>query len=365
MRISSLTLTSFRNYASLSLQLPADGALLCGLNGSGKTNLLEAIHVLCLGRSQRGATRTEMIQHGQDAGCVEGEFAGANLAVQTTARIGFSRDKRVSMSLGGQKVGSFGEWFGHAAVVSFGPYDLELVVGPPAHRRRFLDMLICQVDGGYLDHLAAYHKALQNRNRLLVERGDEALMEVLETQMSRHGSYLCAKRREIASFCQPLFASFYAKISGEKEAGSMAYRCSVPGENAGTSDWEIVFSNLLKNKRKQDVGVGFTTVGPHRDELVFQLDKKPARSFASQGQCRSLALSLRLSSVSCIEQLKKDTMIFLVDDAFSELDDARISYVYPLLRSRGQVFMATPSERTPVQVDLSRFRVEQGSVAVV
>ncbi len=365
MFISSLTLSDFRNYERLTLDIPAQGALFQGPNGSGKTNLLEAVHVLCVGRSQRPGPRAQMIRHDAQTALVHGTFEAGMHGRRTDAHMGFDRCGTVRMSRDGRTIGTRREWFGGAAVVALGPEDLRLVDGGPAERRRFLDMLISQVDSDYLAALVQYNRALANRNRVLTDNGADRLCEVYEETMVRHAGYLYERRVEIVDLCQPWFGRYYAEISDGAECAALQFRPSISPPETGFHEWKNVFYDVLKNTRKQDRELGYSRRGPHRDDLLISLDKRPARTFASQGQLRSLALALRLCAVRCIEQFRAETMVVLVDDAFSELDDRRIARVYPLIRQRGQVLMATPVDRIPLQIDLRRFAVSNGAVRVL
>jgi DNA replication and repair protein RecF len=359
--LSSVRLTEFRNYSTLSVALPADGALFRGDNGAGKTNLLEAVHLLCLGRSQRGCSRSEMIRREAQVCCVEGTFVGHGRQQAIAASIGFDRAGALSMMRDGQKVATSRQWFGHCPVVSFGPTDQNLVNGPPADRRRFVDMLASQVDPEHLGTLLAYQRGLLNRNRLLAAHESEAQLDAFENSMAIHGGRIFACRQRVMALCQGFFGPMYGEISAGREAAAMKYEPSVPPPEDGVDAWGDVFYKALKNKRKRDLELRFSSVGPHRDDVLFSIDKWPARSYASQGQSRSLALAARLSSVLCLERCRSDPMIFLVDDAFSELDDRRIAAVYPLIRQRGQVLMATPTQRTPFNLDLAEFLVCDGA----
>jgi len=140
-----------------------------------------------------------------------------------------------------------------------------------------------------------------------------------------------------------------------------SFSCDTTGEN----QWKNVFYTVLNERREKDITMGYSSVGPHRDEVRFLLGKKPAKTFGSQGQCRSLALSLKLSSVSCIERYRNDKMIFLVDDAVSELDSQRTSRAYPLIEGKGQVFIATPSMTVPLSRPLLHCAVSRGTATAV
>lgn len=365
MVLRTLDLLDFRTYPALSLELGPSGAVFKGPNGAGKTNILEAIHMLCVGRSQRGATRGDMIRHSADACSIRGSFEDPGAGRLVEAQYGFDRSGAVRMNRDGRAVTSLRTWFGATPVVSFGPEDMRLLTGAPSERRRFLDLLIGQADSRYIEEYAAYTRALQNRARILTGGSDEKLLDVYEAELARRGWYIHQARREACVFCQELFAGYYRDISGLTEEGEMRLRGGAGVKIDGSEGWESVFSNTLKHNRKRDAELGFCAVGPHRDDLLVLLDKRHARTFGSQGQLRSLALALRLCAVRFLERFRGGPLVLLVDDAFSELDDARIGRVYPRIRELGQVFMATPVDRVPIDLGIPQFRVTSGGVTAV
>ena len=361
MKLKDIRLTNFRNYKELSMIFPPEGAVFEGINGSGKTNILEAIYLLCTGRSQRSANRADMISFGVESSFVEGVFIGKE-ENSKSASIGFSRDKKVSIRLDGNSVQSFSEWFGNRPVVSFSSDDLMLVMGQPEHRRRFLDLLGSQTDSDYLRSLISYRHWLSCRNHLLTENVDSIQIEIYEEKMAETGSEIFTKRKELISVLSGFFSEFYREISENREKAHLIYRPSVMCDYSSKNEWKNVFYKMLNERRKKDIQSGFSTFGPHRDDIRFLLDQKAARNFGSQGQCRSMVLSLKLSSVLCIEQYRMDQMIFLIDDAVSELDPQRTSRVYPLIENKGQVFIATPVMNSIAGDGLLRCTVSQGKV---
>jgi DNA replication and repair protein RecF len=364
MHLSHLHLTNFRNYEDLPLEIPAAGCLFRGPNGTGKTNILEAVHMLCIGRSQRHARRAAMIRNGAETCRIEGRFDGDDaISPPRTVGIGFDRSRNTAMSINNEKIASLREWFGQGAIVSFGPDDVGLIGGEPAARRRFLDILICQLDPAYLDALVRYQSALANRNAVLARHGDENLLDVYDNRLAASGATLVVRRREIITFCQGVFSDFYAEICGRKEAANLEFKPSFSPENDGVEEWKNVFFHVLKDRRKTDFEQGFSGLGPHRDDLVFRLNGRTAKGYASQGQYRSLALALKLAAVACVEAFRHERMLFLVDDAFAELDDERMAAVYGRIKARGQVFMTTPLTRLPIAVDIAEYTVANGSVA--
>jgi recF protein len=362
MYLSRLTLDNFRNYRTVALDFSHKGALFYGLNGSGKTNLLESIFFLCTARSQRQATRDEMIRFSSDCGFIEGVFSTPDGLTQKLMSIGFSLNKKVSMKADGVSIASVSQWFGHGTVIPFGPDDINLIRGLPRDRRAFIDILMCQIDQEYLKNLILYKKNLAQRNVLLSLHIDDMQLDVYEKSMAEHGAVIFLKRQEIISFMKPLFADFYREISGNCESASIEYKPSVECDSDTLNDWKNVFYRGLKNARKRDLRHGFSSVGPHRDDVPVSVAGRTARMFASQGQCTTLTLALRMCSILCGEKHKKDTMIFLFDDALTYLDKARTSRVFPLLKGKGQIFFATSSDRDMCIGDIPHFTVANGRV---
>jgi DNA replication and repair protein RecF len=362
MFLSKMHLDNFRSYKDLTLDLPEKGMLLTGPNGSGKTNLLEGVFLLCTARSQRGASRNELIGFSSDYCYVEGVFSTPGNESSVPVSIGFNREQRVSMKVNAKQVSSFSQWLGHGMAVSFGPEDLALVQGVPKDRRNFLDIFISQIDTAYLSSLISYRKSLAQRNILLAKKINDAQLDVYEEAMARHGAVVFFKRREICAAMTPVFASFYGEISGNLERASMEYKPSIRCESDAQKDWEQAFLNGIRNAKSKDVLAGYSSVGPHRDDITLLVDGKDARSFASLGQCTTIALSLRMSSVLVSEQYRKDTMIFLFDDAVSYLDSARTSRVFPLLEHRGQLLVTAPSDRQHGVAGLPHYTIREGAV---
>ncbi len=362
MHLDSLRLINFRNYKELSLQLPESGALFEGLNGSGKTNLLESIHLLCTGRSQRAAARKTMINHNEQSAFVAGCFDYGDSRVE--ASLGFDRDKKVVMKINDQSLGSFSEWFGQRPVVSFGTDDLEIVYGPPENRRRFLDMLISQIDREYFDALVVYRRNMLCRNSLMGKVTDPLQYEVYEEAMAQSGAELVFFRRRVVEELRGALNQFYGEISEKRESVDLLYEPRFKIDCSSKNEWKNVFCNSLAQQRRRDIEIGFSSTGPHRDEVRFFLDKRVARNFGSQGQCRTFALSLKLASVLLIERYRRHSMIFLIDDAVSELDQGRTSRVYPLIEAKGQVFIATPRLDVPLRAEVLNCTVSDGKVVV-
>jgi DNA replication and repair protein RecF len=362
MFISRLCLDNFRNYKDLSLDIPEKGALFTGPNGSGKTNLLEAVFLLCTARSQRGSARGDLIRFSSDYSYVEGVFCKKDNGAATQVSIGFNREQKVSMKVNDRAISSFSQWLGHGMAVSFGPDDLKLVQGAPRERRNFLDIFLSQIDPAYLESLILYKKNLTQRNNLLSKRCSDAQLDAYEDSMALHGAPVFAKRQEICAAMAPVFTSFYGEISGNSESASMEYKPSIRCDSGAEKDWKKEFYNSLNNAKNKDIQNGYSSVGPHRDDVQFFVNGNDARSFASIGQCSTISLSLRMSSVLVSGHYRKEAMIFLFDDAVSYLDAMRTSRVFPLLERRGQLLITAPSNREPLVADIPHFTIQEGAV---
>ena len=360
MRLKTLTLLNFRNYRDLRLEIPPEGVSLYGPNGAGKTNLLEAIHLLCTARSQRGAQKGAMIAADASQAFVEGEFdAGDGALGSRTYSFAFDRSGASILKINDRKIGTISEWFGSRAVVSFSTDDVALVYGSPEERRRFLDMLISQSDREFLDALIEYRKNLALRNRLLKISDDDLLFRVYEERMAEAGAVIVERRREAVGELQKSGADFYREICGGKESISMSYEEGFVAEYLEKTDWKNVFLSMLSERREGDRMTGFSTCGPHRDDIRLLIEERAAKSFASQGQCRSLALSLKLSSVNRLSQSAGTNVIILFDDAVSELDAERCGRVYSLIGNRGQLFIAAPEPATARGI-MRKLRIGEG-----
>jgi recombinational DNA repair ATPase RecF len=228
MYLSSLTLQNFRNYTDVQLSFDARGAVITGANGAGKTNVLEAIHLLCTGRSQRGATRRDMVRFEQDTCFVRGEFRGVE-GGRDSISIGFSRSGRLQLVRNNRQLHSLSQWVGAGAVVSFGPSDIALVYGAPGQRRRYLDILISQIYPAYLDHLIRYRGAMANRRVLLEQAPHDTLqLQAFEESMALSGKEIWYIRKEVLAKLATWFTHFYAHISaGCCEEATLTYKPSL------------------------------------------------------------------------------------------------------------------------------------------
>jgi DNA replication and repair protein RecF len=353
--LARLRLRDFRNYARLDVDFAPGFHLLLGDNAQGKTNILEAIYLLATLRSFRGVGGAQMIRHGQ-----KGYFAGATVVGQGQHEIKmyWSASER-KLSLDGQAVRKLTDYLGVLRVVVFCAEDLLLIKGSARNRRRFIDLLLSQTHPTYLPLLQRYTRALRARNALLKQRAvDEAALDSFTRELIQLGDQLIQLRRELVPRLSPLARLAYRRISHDAEELRLEYQSSVKKD----------FGVELAQARQRERTYRSTLIGPHRDDLQFQLNNQPAMQFASEGQKRTLAIALKMAQAEYLTGIHGSPPILLIDDVMGELDAKRRRGFLPLLErtqhTRGQVFMTCTEENWPTELgrDLQRWEVKAGSL---
>ncbi|MFH1512782.1 MAG: DNA replication/repair protein RecF [Bacillota bacterium] len=326
MKFTSLTLKNFRNYASLEFR-PGDGiTVLYGANGSGKTNLLESMHLLSLGRSHRTSLDREMIAQGEDVAFVRAQTLRLDGKHDLEVRLYPLEKPQKRVLIHGKPAERISDMMGHATTVMFAPEDLQIVRDGPAARRRFVDMQLSQIRPSYLKALRRYLSALESRNALLKKnRARQAddfdrQLDTWDEQLAGAAVYVVEPRRWFLEELSKHAAAQYAAIAEDKNE-VFALRYTGPLATTATPYRDMLAA--LKHSRAEDIKRLFTTCGPHRDDLSLMLSGKDLRAFGSQGQLRSAVLSMKLGEIALIENEMGETPTLLLDDVFSELDHQR------------------------------------------
>ncbi|MDR1766446.1 MAG: DNA replication/repair protein RecF [Lachnospiraceae bacterium] len=337
MVIESIDLKNFRNYGDLHIDFDRDVNILYGDNGQGKTNVLEALYLCSTGKSHRGAKDFEMIRFAHDESHIKLTIRKNGLPLRLDVHIKRSKPKGVAVN--GVPIRKISELFGMLHVVFFSPEDLSLVKNGPGERRRFMDMELCQMDKLYLHYLIRYNRIVFQRNKLLkeIERrpDDKMLLDVWDEELVNTGKEIIAQRAIFLKELGELAAPIHEGISGGKEKLSIVYEPSATPDS---------FAGDLARGRKSDIRQGMTMTGPHRDDICFLLDGKDARRYASQGQQRSVALSLKLSEIELVKKTIKDFPVLLLDDVFSELDAHRQNDIFGVLGQLQTIITCTGME---------------------
>lgn len=343
MRVTHLGVRHFRNLAALDLDLPAGGVVLVGDNGHGKTNLLEAIHYLVLFRSFRGAPDRELVAFGSAGFHVAGKVENGTGEPRTVTAGFDARLAQKRVMVDDAQPSRLSTAIGSLRAVLLSPEDRELVAGPPAVRRRFLDVLLALVEPGYLEALRQYRQALRQRNAAL-RRQRAGAASVFEPVLGETGAFIATARRRWVASVSDRFAALVAAL-GEQASVELAYRGSADAIDYAAG-------------RDRDLARGSTLEGPHRDDLTLNAAGRPLGTFGSSGQQRTGGTALRLLEAEALAE-----PVLLLDDAFAELDPERRARLAELVEGRQCVLVVPTEGDVPAGArDLPRWRIEQGVV---
>ena len=367
MRLNQLVLRNFRSYADCEINFTDRVNLIVGENAQGKTTLLEAIYFLSTAKSHRTYPDDELIRHNEDWFYLKGEIAttdGAYTNPEThnlqpldlmTVEVSNELSGKKRFKSNGVLQKKLSQWIGQFNVVFFSPESLTLVKGSPADRRRFIDILISQINSAYLSALQNYQFALKQRNELLKQiRSKQASPEFLDPWddiLIDEGVSIIQTRVRIFAQLKDYIQAKHAELTGNRETLKVKYQPS-PEKIDNLTEQEAVelFRRGLQSARSYDILRGMTSLGPHRDDfkliLEIQSDGKmylqEAKAFGSQGQQRTIALALKLGELELIHETTSKTPIVLLDDVFSELDEERSSFLFELLgRLNAQIFITS------------------------
>jgi DNA replication and repair protein RecF len=362
MQCAHLSLANFRNYVRLELDLGGDAVVVVGENAQGKSNLLEAIYCLATTKSFRAGSDRELINW--DVG---GELAFARLGARVVRASGPLK-LDVSIAEGARREGGpvgVGKRFkvngvpkrafdviGLVNVVHFAPQDVDLVVGPPAARRRYLDITIAQVDSRYVRTLARYGKILLQRNHLLRRIRDHGAradqLGFWDEELVNTGSYLVLRRMETVARLAALGHEAHRDLAAQRELLQIGYRSTCACDLAEAEDLDArlaaigaAFREALGASAEREVAAGASLAGPHRDDLTFEVDGRDVAVYGSRGQQRTVALALKIAEGAFMRETTGEWPILLLDDVTSELDETRRGQVFSIIAPGQQVIVTT------------------------
>jgi DNA replication and repair protein RecF len=326
MQLTQLRLHNFRSYPQVTLLPPEGVTILVGDNGAGKTNLLEAIHLCCLGRSHRTSTDQDMIRLGQETCGVHAKVQRQNGVDEVGVRLFQQQKQKKLIYVNGKTVTRIGELMGHMTCVMFSPEDVDIIKGSPLGRRRFLDMLLSQCLPAYFYALQHYNNILKQRNALLrsiaKEGGDPAQMPAWDEQLASACVPLVRARQQAVARLNELAQAHYAYVSGkEDERLQLRYRGSLQDSVTPQTDLQA----MLRSSLPDDLRRLTSSCGPHRDDLLISLNGGEIRSYGSQGQIRTAVLAMRLAEIDILTKAQGEAPLLLLDDVLSELDIGRRS----------------------------------------
>jgi DNA replication and repair protein RecF len=343
MNIRHLKLKFFRNHAGKDLRFSPGLNLLTGPNGTGKTNILDAIHYLCMSRSFVSGSDQYVVMQGESGFRVDGEFEGS---IRSSFRVTctYSRGEGKKIFVNDSPLDRLADLIGMVPVVVLSPDDKRLTSEGPAERRSFLDAMISQISKSYLSDLIDYRRIVKQRNRLLSDpryRSAElnAFLEPWNRQLVQTGSRIILKRASVLNQFAHYLQETYDLISGIGHRPHFFYK-TISTETGNLDDLEQHFSSILADEYEREREREQTVAGPHRDDLIFYLDDQELRKFGSQGQHRLFALALKLAQLRFYSEHLDDLPVLLLDDVFGDLDPHKTNIlVRTLMDQHAQTFI--------------------------
>ena len=320
MNIRSIELKNFRNYENLEISFDEGTNILFGDNAQGKTNILEAAYMSGTTKSHKGSRDREMIRFGEEEAHLKTVVVRGGREYQIDMHLKKNRAKGIAIDKIPIKKAS--ELFGILNIVFFSPEHLNIIKNGPAERRRFLDSELCQLDRIYLADLTNYNKILAQRNKLLKDMiyrpSLSDTLPVWDMQLIETGKKIIRRRKQFVDELREIVSDIHYRISGGKEELFLKYEPNID---------DIFFEDELSRAKEKDKKLCQTSVGPHRDDLLFSIGDVDIRKYGSQGQQRTSALSLKLSEIELVRKSISDTPVLLLDDVLSELDSSRQNYL--------------------------------------
>lgn len=338
MYIKELKLKNFRNYSDFNIEFDKKVNLILGNNAQGKTNLLEAIYITSMGKSFRTNKENEMIMFEYDYSQIgikaEKEY------LDTNVEIVINKESKKSIKKDGIQIKKISQLLENILIVIFSPEDLKLVKDEPEKRRKFIDRELCQISPSYYENLYNYKKVLYQRNFYLKEREiDNSILDVWDSQLAKYGASIILKREEFIKKISKISNEIQKSITNNKEDLLIEYNPNIKTKENKKAQEEY-FYEKIKSSYENDIRLRTTTKGPHKDDIIFNVNGINIRSYGSQGQQRTAALSLKLAELNLIKEETGEEPILLLDDVMSELDIERQEFLIKTLKEN-QVFITT------------------------
>ncbi len=362
--LKKLSLSNFKNHSGSDFHFGEKINCFVGDNGSGKTNILDAIHYLSLSKSYFNKMDTQNIKFNEDFFILKGVFIKAN--EQSEIQCNLQKGEQKILKCNGKKYKRFSDHIGGFPIVVISPTDSNIILDGSEIRRRYIDSSIAQYNRKYLKNLIDYNKALKQRNALLKSFTEKQYfnsltLETFDNQLITFGMAIFKERVNFLDLLISVFKKYYALIANEKEVVNIIYSSQL-NEND--------FAQLLKSSLSKDRMSQYTNVGIHKDDIVFEMDNHPIKKIGSQGQQKSFLIALKLAQFDFMEKQLGFKPILLLDDIFDKLDDKRVEKIISFAREGffGQVFITdTHQERTEEilnssKIEFKMFKIENGEV---
>jgi len=375
LKITDIIINGFKNLKNVNITLNPDINIFYGNNAQGKTNIIEAIWLLSGSKSFRGTKEKDLIDINSNVANINVNFINNFREQQISATLIKDNINQKNITTNGVKQKNLSSLFGNLKCVVFTPEDLELSKGSPDKRRNFIDLCISQIKPGYFDVLNKYENILIQRNFLLkrISQGNVTNneLDVWDEQISRMGAYITVFRYNYIKKLNIYAKKLYNEISEKTEELELIYNSSVFDELEGRTDYkgEMAKEYLAKIKSNinDDIKLGFTQTGIHRDDIITKINNLPAKDFASQGQQRSIALILKLSQAYILLEETNDAPIILLDDVLSELDINRQKFIMSSIKNMQIIITSCDEINNKIKAHITgkTFNVNNGFVKEV
>jgi len=361
MFIKHLSLKNFRNYENQEFDFSNGINILSGANAQGKTNCAEAIFFLCTGYSPRANKDKLLVRHG----CENAEIVGRaeSRYGDVSVKIEFNKLDKKSIYINQIQVLKVGELLGNINSVFFNPQELKLVQESPEDRRRFMNISLSQMSKNYFYALQRYNKILSQRNNLLKDPDKDLIRDTLpiwDEQLAKQAGKIIKARNDFLCELSPIASEKHAILSDNKEDLKMRTESGYYGSE---EDISYALKEDLKLGLERDMRFGFTSIGPHRDDIKFTLNGDDVRVFGSQGQQRTVALSLKLAEAEIFYNRFNEYPILILDDVLSELDKKRQRKLISAVKNMQTIFTATSVDRQVFKnVEFNKITIEKGKI---
>ncbi len=359
MFIKNLKLKNFRNYVDETVNFTKGLNVLFGRNAQGKTNCAEAVFYLCTGVSPRSRRDKQLIRHGCDCAEISAVAEGRYGEVELYAQI---RENGREVRVNGTKITKTADILGNVFGIFFSPHELRLIQDGPDERRRFLNVSISQLCKPYYVALSRYNKILEQRNNLLKDRDMGLVFDTLpvwDEQFAKYAAQVACKRAEFCANIAPIAQKIHSHLTDGAETLAVSLDKNYAGDE---KELEKRFFDEFSANRERDVRLGFTASGPHRDDLDIAINGDDAKSFASQGQTRTAALSLKLAEVEIFKDMSGEYPVLILDDVMSELDLPRRKKLVGYTQDLQTILTCTHAERVLYGKVANKIKIDGGKI---
>ncbi|KJS87805.1 MAG: hypothetical protein JM58_02845 [Peptococcaceae bacterium BICA1-8] len=370
MFLKKIILENYRNYTQQSVEFKTNINLFIGKNAQGKTNLLEAICYLSTGTTFRHNKDVDLINWNNNFFRISCELIKKDLNREINIELYYDRQGNKQIKINGVKYRKISDLFGFLQTVTFSPDDLAIIKDGPSERRKYIDLEICQLVGGYYNILINYNKILKQRNALLkdIKRKNQSpeSLDVWDEQLIKYGSLIIKNRVEFLKKVVPVARKNHEEITYGKEKINIKYNSSIIcKQDFDIDEISKQFKEIIVKNRREDIFKNMTLYGPHRDDLVFYLNDKDLKIYGSQGQQRTAILALKLAEIKLFQSQNGEYPILLFDDVMSELDDYRRDFLIKVIKDNEiQTFITGANMELvdSIKQKIEVFRVEGGII---